>query len=1292
MDDRLPKEGESQEIGKLAGRAFGSKLPRAWTEVALDGDSDFGIDYLVQVKNPNGFMSVNFFLQLKGTTVPKVVDGGNAISFTFDSSTLNYYRKSEPALMVAIVDLSESERVSECTTYYKWLDDDFLDSISDKREKNDTVTIRISKSQIVDETLDVLPYYEARLKSRDDLTEFRRAVEGCSNTPGSDIVALAQAIKEKPIILEASKDESGAPWIVNPEEHIAGKLKLLFDAITNNQIEYAQALIDEIGGNPDLSIHENAEYLSLKGSLLTLLGGEDDAVDLYALAYDHCSESRYKVNYYESLFRQENIPKDDELESFVDNLSSDEFRECILKSKCLAILGRKDEALSALAVHPKKKIIIATLMVYIISGSNDLFDEFSAKVNLEELNPRSAFLYHIFIGRRLFYRGIGYVEGEDNIIPSRGKATYDFGDLKKSIDHIDEAMKRSRALGFPYDSNMLIDVASSLFSLFDREVEAITYIEEILATRPSSKQLIQALIPLKYNTRKYTEVIDLVSSLSHKSAEDISFLIAANYQAQRKSVALSLVEEYKEDLIAEKPQNYCSLFCMAAQCAYDTLNDEKEDEYLKIISVFDNGEELIAVYDYIKSCNDNPEKRGKYSEVLYSEYARLDRSFIIAQQLFPHLAVDSDRESLWLCELAETILFNRELYPEENISYAFSLSFQDRWTELEGLCTKVIGDSVPSNLWALLKASALDGQGRSAEALNVLDASLESDNRSMERAENYANLCVQLGFFEKAEEKMELIFEASAPKKQLSILESLMFIYSANSNNPEKLTNTIIRYGKLANKEDENQEGRYLLSFLTMTNSSGGNIDDYIRDFQDRLNIFVERFPDSKILRRGVVPLNSGEDALRELRRLASITDEQVEKWNKNRLLVRSGKLPVPYAMLPGFIDDIGDIFRAWIMGKYSGRDKAEYMLRHSSVNMTGDLKSIGTTYCQVVMDETALIVLNDLGVLEIALQNLPGVVINKSTYENFSRASHGVMGSIHSAIPKEIIGILGACLDKITLKGKVVDGISLIDQYQNIISECDSPLLCTDDLYLSEFVRHKVEGAGYINSITILEYLHVEGILSLEEKNAAIERLCSFGIISPSINLNNVVDSITYNLGIEGGVPLLDSGFSHIFNSVFTLDKEPKLACKHLCSFFSSVLNRCNSDIDIRGMGPMLSVWMVRYPSMGKYKLLATWFVMSCFDTVYVLESEFVPRGKGQASLLEIYKDLSINIDGDKTFLDISTDISKQILRLNADQASDVYIKVRHAFVEDSQEYLQFVDVYTNMSIEKRIRDAMQQ
>lgn len=48
MNKKLPKEGESQEIGKLAGRALTSRLPRNWTEQELTGDTDFGLDYIVR--------------------------------------------------------------------------------------------------------------------------------------------------------------------------------------------------------------------------------------------------------------------------------------------------------------------------------------------------------------------------------------------------------------------------------------------------------------------------------------------------------------------------------------------------------------------------------------------------------------------------------------------------------------------------------------------------------------------------------------------------------------------------------------------------------------------------------------------------------------------------------------------------------------------------------------------------------------------------------------------------------------------------------------------------------------------------------------------------------------------------------------------------------------------------------------------------------------------------------------------------------------------------------------------
>lgn len=49
---QLPNDSYSQEIGRLAQRALVTKMPRAWIETAMSGDSDYGIDYQIQLKIP----------------------------------------------------------------------------------------------------------------------------------------------------------------------------------------------------------------------------------------------------------------------------------------------------------------------------------------------------------------------------------------------------------------------------------------------------------------------------------------------------------------------------------------------------------------------------------------------------------------------------------------------------------------------------------------------------------------------------------------------------------------------------------------------------------------------------------------------------------------------------------------------------------------------------------------------------------------------------------------------------------------------------------------------------------------------------------------------------------------------------------------------------------------------------------------------------------------------------------------------------------------------------------------
>jgi len=48
-----PKESKIQEIGRLADRVFCSQILFPWIEKDQSGHTDFGIDYLIQVKNSN---------------------------------------------------------------------------------------------------------------------------------------------------------------------------------------------------------------------------------------------------------------------------------------------------------------------------------------------------------------------------------------------------------------------------------------------------------------------------------------------------------------------------------------------------------------------------------------------------------------------------------------------------------------------------------------------------------------------------------------------------------------------------------------------------------------------------------------------------------------------------------------------------------------------------------------------------------------------------------------------------------------------------------------------------------------------------------------------------------------------------------------------------------------------------------------------------------------------------------------------------------------------------------------
>ena len=146
----FPKESNSQMLGRLAAEKFIGAKPDSWTVKEIDGDTDFGIDYFIQLRDVNGFVKYNFLAQLKGTKDPKKIKE-DCIKVELKASTLNYYA-NQGLVMIIVCDLIEEK------FYYEYLHSILYKLNGNKRylsEPPKTYTISISKSNKLEKSSDI---------------------------------------------------------------------------------------------------------------------------------------------------------------------------------------------------------------------------------------------------------------------------------------------------------------------------------------------------------------------------------------------------------------------------------------------------------------------------------------------------------------------------------------------------------------------------------------------------------------------------------------------------------------------------------------------------------------------------------------------------------------------------------------------------------------------------------------------------------------------------------------------------------------------------------------------------------------------------------------------------------------------------------------------------------------------------------------------------------------------------------------------------------------------------------
>ena len=146
----FPEDSLAQELGRKAAKIFINAVPHNWIVKPLDGDDDFGLDYLINLKDSKNQVKYTFLAQLKGTQDKRKLTS-DKVKVRLRAKTLNYYANQGLVLLV-VCDLSSG------VMYYEYMHNILIKLAGNNRYLNDPTreyTISVDRSNVLNEKTDV---------------------------------------------------------------------------------------------------------------------------------------------------------------------------------------------------------------------------------------------------------------------------------------------------------------------------------------------------------------------------------------------------------------------------------------------------------------------------------------------------------------------------------------------------------------------------------------------------------------------------------------------------------------------------------------------------------------------------------------------------------------------------------------------------------------------------------------------------------------------------------------------------------------------------------------------------------------------------------------------------------------------------------------------------------------------------------------------------------------------------------------------------------------------------------
>jgi tetratricopeptide (TPR) repeat protein len=1202
VEGPLPNVPDAHESNANAKRCFDARCPLNWLSTSLEGTEDYGLDLQIQTTK-NRQVSDIFRVQLKGTTTPDVSKDGSFISVEIKATTARYYDRIVEPVLVVLCDLSVNSDPVDCDLYYVWVRDEFnrID-ISSLPETQEWVTLRVPTSNRLkgaDLSEDIRRHNELARAGHALNAKIAKAIPEADALRGFELVgqvtktiissgsALIEALADPGEDYWVNPHPGSTPWHLNRTKEYLDKTNL---SMAKAELDIVETLLSK--GIPA----EKSEYWFLRGKILSEMTSDKEASVAFKKAILESRKGKYVSAWAEAELRHRHSTNyTGGYSDLLADLEDDDPLVLSARSRILAAEERFDEAISVADRIVGSEKHSARALVYMMARDHaGVVSECDFGLNIPNLTKNSRQLLLILKSRALFELAHPPTIDEfgENLPPS-GVAGIDAEKLEAAWSAIQYAVDDLRARGWNSNIVHIADIWAACASILGRTKETLPLLIEAANARPGAEVLEEALESIASLCGNFNEALSANSRAPESQKRKLRRVLLLN-QAHKHRDCVKHFEENIDSLDRSHPF-FGHATVVASMSAYKLVRTDLVTSWLEILNSSPDLKPYAAELEYFMAVDLSKFSKEEATKNFVTKYEELGQPTGMATTVIHALDPYNKDEAERILEVAAKVQARIQPSPSIAMQVGTAMITLNQWNELFDLCQRLEWRADISPRMKGFKALALDQIGKTSEARTTIEGMLAEGATDPMALNMYVSIMVRCGFVSEAISAAEIIMgEATSSRQRKDCIRLLFSLIQSSDPSSPRLLALANEMAALANPNSEAEEGTYLVMFLNATFAEANRpSDNELKLFRGRSEAFFEAFPNSKIIKRGLIREDAPADELiSQLKEILGISEEREKFVAKLERDLQDGAKLFPFAWRAQLVfQNIHDVVHLWEISKSSRIDDHKFHLL-----MCVDPEHKSPTPCWMkeklpLLDMTALLVLKDLGLIDNLFKMFDQIAIAKSTLQSIARLVAPISGSPMRKQCIELQEALKPHHRQIIQPSANVssehedDAEALGHEYKEIVHLCreqsESYRIYSDDVVIRLLCTrgHASDGLCTLDIMSGMEDL---GLLSRKEVAEKIADLCQWrvGIIVRYDDLSALfpIDFLQAHT-VKDAVAAIDAdqNFSSVISAIWNFRAPFEKTLGHA----SHVLRRITDSTEI-GLIPATALARQWYAKVG--------------------------------------------------------------------------------------------------------------